>query len=152
MTFRDRIIHASTLLAIVLVGTLTLTCVAHSAISMTTANATITTYSLVAGASSKPITPVTSQSVLVMGVCTTSGNRGVGYINLLHVPSNFLEWEGQNSPNSGSTVSGFSATANTAMVFIDFAGGVRLDVNSADTFVVHNVSGGTQTGSVTMIW
>lgn len=135
-----------------LVGVFTMTCAARATQTNTTPDASSTSYTLAAGANSKPITPPANQSVYVSGVCNTSGTRGVGHVSMLHVPGSFLEWVGINSPSNATITSGFSSTPGTAIVGINFGDNVVIQVNSADTFVVHNGTGGTMAGSVKMIW
>ncbi|HEX5322932.1 MAG TPA: hypothetical protein VFW40_04040 [Capsulimonadaceae bacterium] len=123
------------------------------AVAVTTApNAAFVTYNLAANTNSAAITPPSNTSVLVMGSNTTSGFRGVGYVTLLHVPSNFLEWVGLNSTSSGTVTQGFSGTAGTKIVQIDFSGLVNLKVNNTDSFVVSNTATFANTGNVTMVW
>jgi hypothetical protein len=152
--FRYILVRASALVLAAIIVTASLTCVGNAAQSYTVANAAITSYNLASGASSAAIKPATSQPILVMGCCTTVGFRGVGYVNMLHVPSSFLEWEGQNSTGTGNgtIVQGFSSAPGTSIVHIDFSNLVQLEVLNADSFVVHNLSGSGRTGNVTMIW
>lgn len=140
------------LLTAAAVATLTLMIVVHAAAVALTPNAAFTSYSLASGTASAPITPAASQSVLVMGTCTTSGYRGVGQVAMLHIPSSFLEWTGLNSPSNGTVTSGYSGTAGTKIVQIDWGGGVYLEVANTDSFEIVNTSTITRTGNVTMIW
>jgi hypothetical protein len=117
-----------------------------------TANAATINYSTAAGANSVPFTPIADKPVLVMGIQDSVGYRGVGFVYLLHVSGAFLEWTGLESPASAAITSGFSATAGTHIVYLDYSHLVDIRVNSADTFVIHNANTITQTGSVTLIW
>jgi hypothetical protein len=110
------------------------------------------TYNLASGATSAAVTPVTNKPVLVMGTQNSLGFRGVGFVTLLHVPAAFLEWTGLESTSGSAITQGFSGTAGTHIVFLDFSHLVDIQVNTADTFVVHNASSGTRTGVVTLIW
>jgi hypothetical protein len=109
-------------------------------------------YTLVAGASSKPITPPANQPVLVMGVQTTIGYRGVGQVSMLRISDSFLEWVGLESPATATITSGFSGAAGTHIVYLDYSGQVDLEVNDGNSFVVHNGASGTRTGQVTLIY
>ena len=110
-------------------------------------------YTLAAGANSAPIAiPVAHQGVQVMGCQVVAGTRGVGQVTLLWVPGQFLEWVGLESPAGSAITSGFGSAPGTHIVFIDFSHLVDIQVNSADTIVVHNGSAGTQQGRITLIW
>ena len=129
--------------------------VAEPAAPLLTPNKTVISYSLAPGANSAAITPVANKPVLVMGVCTTSGWRGVGQATLLHIPSSFIEWTGLESPyylGSAVITDGYSGAAGTHIVFMDYGHTVDIQVNSADTIRVHNASSITQTGNVTLVW
>jgi len=135
-----------------LVGTLTVAVAVQTTQVITTPNATFISYNLAADANSGAITPAENQAVLVMGVQTTIGYRGVGNVTLLHVPSSFLEWVGLESPSKATITSGFSGTAGTHIVYLDYSQEVDIQVNSTDTFRIHNGSSAQRTGNVTMIW
>src|SRR5205085_228071 len=117
------------------VAIITSVVVANATQSITTPNAAFVSYSLATGANSAPITPVTNKSVLVIGCCTTVGAQGVGQVSLLHSPSTFIEWVGFESTNttsgSATTTQGFSGTAGTHIVWIDFSHTVDIQVASA---------------------
>jgi len=134
------------------VAILTLSVMVHATQVITTPNAAFFTYSLAAGANSAPITPVANQSVLVMGTQTAVGFRGVGQVSLLRIAGNFLEWSGLESCCASAITSSFSSVAGTHIVWLDFGHMVGIQVNTADTFVVHNGSTGARTGNVTLIW
>src|SRR5436305_259343 len=93
--------------------------VANATQSLTTPNAAFISYSLPFNTDSAPITPASNRSVLVMGCCTTSADRGVGQVSLLHVPSTAIVWTGLESPNNSIITQGSSSTAGTHIVFID---------------------------------
>ena len=135
-----------------IVATLTVAIVAQATQTITTPNSAIISYSLAAGANTGAIFPVANQSVLVMGTQTALGFRGVGQVTLLRVPSSFLEWVGLNSTAGASIAQGFSAAPGTHIVFLDFSHQVDIQVNTADSFRVHNGSTGVRTGNVTLIW
>jgi len=63
-----------------------------------------------------------------------------------------LVWNGFES-NGGGLTSGFSPTAGTHIMFIDFGHVVDLQVTNATSFHVHNASTSeTYNGNVTLIW
>jgi hypothetical protein len=135
----------------VLVVTLTGTVALESSQVIVTPNAATIGYNLGPGGNSAPVVPVASQPVLVMGVQNNVGFRGVGQVTLLRVPSSFLEWVGLNSTAGAGITQGFSATPGTNIVFLDFAHQVAIQVNSADSFRIHNGSTGIRSGIVTLI-
>ena len=134
------------------VAILTSICVANATQTISTPNASIFFYNLGPGANSGGIFPPPNQSVLVMGTQTAVGFRGVGFVTMLRVPGSFLEWVGLNSTAGAGITQGFSGAAGTNIVFLDFAHQVVIEVNSTDSFRIHNGAGGVRTGNVTMIW
>jgi hypothetical protein len=128
--------------------------VANATQTVTTPNAAFISYNLAFGANSAAITPATSKSVLVMGCCTSAGDRGVGQVSLLHTPSIFIQWVGLESDNGSGTAftSGTSAQATHHIVYIDASHLVDIRVASADTILIHNGTGSTEAGNVTLIW
>lgn len=144
--------RAATILIVTLIGMLVYISTARAVVTTTTANAAIVGYNLGSGANSGAIVPPASQSVLVMGCCNTVGFRGVGQVSLLRVPGSFLEWVGLNSTSGAAITQGFSGTAGTDILFIDFSHQVVIEVNTTDSFRVHNGSGGARAGNVTLIW
>ena len=141
-----------TLLLAATVAVVTLAVVVHAAQTITTPNEVVVNYSLAAGANSAAITPVANVPVFVQGVQTAVGYRGVGHVSMLHISSSFLEWTGIESRSAAAITSGFSGTAGTHIVYLDFSHLVDIQVNTADTFRIHNANSITQTGQVTMIW
>jgi|SRR5215469_15278210 len=136
------------------VATVTLAVTVHAIASVTTPNVAAYSYSLAPGASSASINPVASQPVWVVGVQNSLGYRGVGRVALLHVPSSFLEWTGIESPSAAAITSGFSGTAGTHIVYLDYSHYVDIEVAGTDSFVVKNSSSSpyTATGVVTLLW
>jgi hypothetical protein len=130
--------------------------VANATQTITTPNAVNITYSLTAGMNSAVITPVTNRPVQVMGCCTTVNNdQSVGQVSLIHVPSNSIRWVGLESTQgaSGAAITqGFGGGGGLHMVYIDGLHQVDIQVASADTIQIHNGTGGTATGNVTLIW
>jgi hypothetical protein len=115
-------------------------------------NKTSIPYSLAPGAN-KVIAPVAANvPVLVMGVCTTLADRGVGQVTLLHIPSSFIEWTGLESPFGCSTTCGYSGAAGHHIVWIDYSHQVDIQVAGPDTIRVHNGSGAVRSGNVTLVW
>jgi hypothetical protein len=113
---------------------------------------TLISYTLAAGQSSAPITVPADRPVLVVATNTTSGNRGTASMTVEHAQGAFLEWSGMNSTANGAPTptlaGGFSGAAGTNMLNIDFFGNVHLRINNADSFVVVNTGGATETGSI----
>lgn len=142
---------ASLLLALG-VAMLTVGTVAHATQTIITPNCTTIPYSLSSGANYVGFTPASNQAVLVMGVQTASGYRGVGQVTMLHVPGQFLEWVGLESPTPSAITSGYSGTTGTHILYLDYSHTVDLQVSTADTFRIHNANPGLMTGSITMIW
>jgi len=130
--------------------------VANAAQTFTTPNSAFVSYSLAAGANSAPITPVASRSLLVIGCCTTSGNRGVGQVSLLHIPSFNISWVGLESYAGvpAAITQGASNTVGTHIVFIDGNHVVDIQVASAgaNTIQIHNANTITEAGNVTLVW
>jgi hypothetical protein len=141
-----------TLLLGATVAVATLGVTVHAAQTITTPNELVINYSLAAGASTAPVTPVANEPVFVQGVQTTLGYRGVGHVSLLHITGSFLEWVGIESPAAAAITSGFSGTAGTHIVFLDYSHLVDIEVASTNTFIIHNANTVAQTGVVTLIW
>lgn len=120
--------------------------------TISTPNASKFVYNLAAGASSAAVTPAESVPVLVMGVQNNLGYRGVGQVSMLHVASSFLEWTGIESPAAAAITSGFSGTAGTHVVYLDYSHLVDIQVASTDTFIIHNANTISMSGVVTLIW
>ena len=146
--------RAAVLFLAAIVTALTCVLVANATQTITTANAAVATYNLAAGGISVPITPPFGKAVLVMGVNTTIGNRGVGQVTLLRsgIAPLFLEWVGLESTAGAVITQGFSGVLGTHIVFLDFAHTVDIEVNTPDTMRIHNTSAAAQTGSVSLIW
>jgi hypothetical protein len=122
--------------------------------TITTPNSATFSYNLAPGGISTGFTPVFGRPVLVMGVNTTIGNRGVGQVALLRsgIAPTFLEWTGLESPAASAITSGFSSILGTHIVFLDFAHTVDIEVNTPDSFRIHNSNAAAQAGNVTLIW
>ena len=148
----SRFSRVSTLLLGGVVAVAALSIAVHATQTITVPNAAKVAYNLAAGASSAAINPVESVPVLVMGVQNNLGYRGVGQVSLLHVPSSFLEWTGIESPAAAAITSGFSGTAGTHIVYLDYSHLVDIQVASTDTFIIHNANSIAMAGQVTLIW
>jgi hypothetical protein len=149
---RSSIRRYGSLLLATAVTVLTLAVVAKASQTITVPNAVTYSYSLASGANSSPITPVTNQSVLMIGSQTSPGYRGVAMGTLLHVPSSFIEWVGLESTSGAAITQGFSASPGTHILYLDFAHLVDVQVASADTIRIHNANSITQTGDLKLIW
>jgi hypothetical protein len=142
----------STLLLAGVVAIVALNVAVHATQTITTPNALKVAYNLAPGASSATVNPAENVPVLVMGVQNDLGYRGVGQVTLLHVPSSFLEWTGIESPAAAAITSGFSGTAGTHIVYLDYSHLVDIQVASTDTFLIHNANTISMAGVVTLIW
>jgi hypothetical protein len=149
---QSRFARVSTLLVAAFVAMVALNIGVHATQTITTPNASKVTYNLSAGASSTAVNPAESVPVLVMGVQNNLGYRGVGMVSMLHVPSSFLEWTGIESPASAALTSGFSGTAGTHIVYLDYSHLVDIQVASTDTFIIHNANTIAMSGVVTLVW
>ena len=149
---QSRFSRIMTLLVAGFVAVVTLNVATHATQTISTPNAAKVSYNLAAGASSTAVTPAESVPVLVMGVQNNLGYRGVGHVSLLHVPSSFLEWSGIESPASATITSGFSGTAGTHIVYLDYSHLVDIQVASTDTFIIHNANSSSMSGIVTLVW
>lgn len=149
-----RLFGAVRLLPAVLVAALAFATAARAVQTITTPNAAQYSYSIPIGGADIPvITPASNVPVLVMGVQNTLNFRGVGQVTMLHVPGQFLEWVGLESPSAAAITSGFSSASGTHIVYLDFSHTVDLKVNNADSFRIHNGNSSiTATGYITLIW
>jgi hypothetical protein len=148
----SRLSRFYTLLLTAFVAVVALSIGVHATQTISTPNAAKVTYTLAAGASSSAVNPSESTPVLVMGVQNNLGYRGVGQVTMLHVPSSFLEWTGIESPAAAAITSGFSGTAGTHVLYLDYSHLVDIQVASTDTFIIHNANSISMAGVVTLIW
>src|SRR5580692_7162603 len=118
--FENNFSRIRTLVLAGVVVVLTFAVAGHAAQAITNPNKAKFNYNLASGANSAAITPASNVPVLVQGVQTDLGYRGVGYVSMLHVPSSFLEWTGLESPASAAITSGFSGTFGTHIVYLDY--------------------------------
>jgi hypothetical protein len=100
------------------------------------------------GTNSDPITLPTDTPVFIIGTSITNGDRGTGFISVVHNLGSFIEWSGVNSTTGGAptTTGGFGSSGT--MLSFDFNGTLTLKVVDADHFVVANTSGGTARGCI----
>ncbi|HEV2471437.1 MAG TPA: hypothetical protein VGS41_02150 [Chthonomonadales bacterium] len=147
-------------MAALLVFMLTVACIQRAVAVAAVPGDTVIPYSLAAGASSSPVTPVADKPVFIYGSNTTPGDRGCFHISLEHAPGQFLELSGMNSTSSTNAIpiltGGLSSVAGTVMAQIDWNNntpgvGVFLQIASPDSFLVHNATSITQTGTLQMI-
>ena len=71
---------------------------------------------------------------------------------MLRIPGSFLQWVGLESSAGAAITQGFSGVAGTHIVFLDFSHQVDIEVNTTDSFRVHNGAAAQRTGNVTLIW
>jgi hypothetical protein len=152
MKERSNIRRYGSLSLAMVVTVLTIAVVAKASQTVTVPNAATFTYNLAAGANSSPITPVSNQAVFMIGTQTTIGYRGVAMASLLHIPSSFVEWVGLESPNGAAITQGFSGSAGTHILYLDFNHQVDVEVASPDTIMIHNGAAQQRTGNLELIW
>lgn len=116
------------------------------------ANRIVVNYNLPPGANSGPIAIPANIPVHVMGVQTNVSFRGVGFVVMLRVPNQFLEWTGLDSTAASAITQGFSSAPGTHIVFLDFSHTVVIQVNDANTFRIHNGNLNPMAGSVVITW
>ena len=154
MTILNRISRAASLLAALLIATITLAVTAHAVQSFTTPNAAIVSYNVPVNSFGPTITPVANLPVHVMCTQTTVGFRGVGQVSLLRIVGSFVEWVGLESPSAAAITSGFSGATGTHVVYCDFSHTVDLEVLAPDALRIHNggASVSPAVGTVSMMW
>jgi len=126
--------------------------VANAFQTFTVANAAFYSYDLQPGANSAAITPPANLPVLMMGTGLSVTERGVAMATILHIPAGFIEWVGLESTSGAAITQGYSATAGTHILFLDFGHSVDVQVGSADTIVIHNGTTAERTGNLELIW
>jgi hypothetical protein len=109
-------------------------------------------YSLAAGASSEAFTLPANVPVLVQGTELTLGHRGVAQATVLRIPDELLEWVGLESTAGAAITQGYSAGTGTHILFLDYNHQVDIQVNDANSFIIHNGSLDTRTGQVTLTY
>ncbi len=136
-----------------IVVVLTLGIVERAWTATTVANATTFGTNVNAGTSGTVFTPPANLPVMVIACQTNTGNVGSSEMTVVNSAGfdNELVWSGLES-NAGGVTAGFSPTAGTHIIFIDFAHQVDLQVNNGTSFKIHNGSSVTQRVVVTMIW
>jgi hypothetical protein len=126
--------------------------VTQATTTITVPNAVTLSYNLAATGISGAITPASSVPVLVMGVCTTSGDRGVGHVTLQRVPGNFLIWVGLESTAGAAITQGFSNGTGIHIVYLDFGHDVDIEVAANQSIRVHNSALAARAGTVRLIY
>lgn len=139
-----------------MVAVVTLTILAHAAETAATANRAATTYKITPGESSGNITPAVNMPVMILAdqTGTVCGCDDVGSTLMTVVHSTVdgeLVWNGFES-NGGGLTTGFSPTAGTHIVYVDWSHVVDLEVTNATSFHVYNAGSETANGTVTLIW
>jgi hypothetical protein len=115
------------------------------------------TYDLAAGATSAPIPVPAEIPVTLMGNQLVSGFRGVGQASLLSIPGagGFIEWVGLHSTSGAAITEGFSGTAGTLILFIDWSHCVRVEVAGtpgSGQIQVRNSCGAQRRGVITLTY
>jgi hypothetical protein len=115
------------------------------------------TYDLAAGATSAPIPVPAEIPVTLMGNQLVSGFRGVGQASLLSIPGagGFIEWVGLHSTSGAAITEGFSGTAGTLILFIDWSHCVRVEVAGtpgSGQIQVRNACGAQRRGVITLTY
>jgi hypothetical protein len=146
----------STFILAAIVAIATLAVLAHAAEAVATPKSMKITYKLAPGANSPAIKPVANTPVLILadqtGVACGCDDVGSSLMTVVNsTVDGELVWNGFESNNGGLTT-GFSPSAGTHIMYIDFAHLVDLEVSNATSFHVHNSGGETYNGTVTLIW
>jgi len=144
--------HYAVLSLAFVVTALALGILGKAAQTVTVPNAVNITYNLASGAYSGAITPASNQAVLLIGSQTAYGYRGVASATILHVPASFIEWVGLESPNNAAITQGFSGTAGTHILYLDYGHLVDVQVAGTDTIRVYNGNSINMTGNLELIW
>ena len=95
-------------------------------------------FNLMAGASSAPITVAADTPVFIVANTTTVGYRGTAYMSVEHATGSFLEWTGVNACRRRvpTLAGGFTSTAGTNMITIDYSGTrLRFKLSAALTWL-----------------
>jgi hypothetical protein len=115
------------------------------------------TYDLAAGETSAPMPVPAEIPVTLMGNQLVTGYRGVGQASLLSIPGagGFIEWVGLHSTSGAAITEGFSGTAGTLILFIDWSHCVRVEVAGtpgSGQIQVRNACGGQRRGVITLTY
>jgi hypothetical protein len=90
----------------------------------------------------------------VFSTVQTNGDRGVAQVTIFQCCGStptFLEWVGLHSAGVAAIASGFSSTLGDPILKLDFDGLMLLEVNDATSMRLHNTSGITQTGTLSIV-
>ncbi len=112
-------------------------------------------YSLAAGAVSAPITVPANRPVQLIGINltgTTPNDGGVGQAALVRFPGAYIQWVGLHSWVNPSIAQGSSNSPGVDILYIALNHDVVVETAGPDTIHVHNISGQSQSGSVTLMW
>jgi hypothetical protein len=104
--------------------------------------------------SALPITIPADRPVQIFSTDLTLADRGVSQVTILQccgTSPQFLEWNGLNSPSNSGITAGFSSTAGTEILKLDFGGLLVLEVNDASSVRLHNKASSAHTGIITVV-
>lgn len=90
----------------------------------------------------------------VFSTVQTNGDRGVAQVTIFQCCGStptFLEWVGLHSAGVAAIASGFSSTLGDPILKLSFDGLMLLEVNDATSMRLHNTSGVTQTGTLSIV-
>jgi hypothetical protein len=144
-------------LAAALVMGLTYTNIARASVSAgVLANTARIYYGLAANAATGCYgLPPANSPIIVTGVNTTVGYRGVGFIHLLYATAApaLWDWSGINTAGvAADAVHSWTSASFVDMVDIGFAHSVSLQTCVGNSIRVKNNSGAAQAGSFQMLW
>jgi hypothetical protein len=113
-------------------------------------------YTVTSGSNSGNYTPKSNTPVIILAdqTGTVCGCDDVGSSLMTVVNSSVdgeLVWNGFES-NGGGLTEGFSPSAGTHIMYIDFGHAVDLEVTNGTSFHVHNAGGETANGTVTLLF
>jgi hypothetical protein len=108
-------------------------------------------YNLAPGAVSAPITVPANRPVQLVGVSLTSPIEGVGQVSLLRSSAGFVKWAGFSYYDPTIRANN-STVAGTLIVYLGTASYVYVETAGPSSIRVHNNSGLTVTGSVSLMW
>jgi hypothetical protein len=139
-----------------IVAVVTVAILAHAAQPLATPNRLSYPYKVAPGANSGPITPASNIPVMILadqiGTDCDCDNVGSSLMTVVNSSNDHeLVWNGFESDGGGLT-EGFSPSAGTHIMYIDFSHVVDLEVSNATSFHVHNAGSETYNGTVTLIW
>jgi hypothetical protein len=110
-------------------------------------------FNFATGATSAPITVPANVTVDLVGTTgptgdLTIGDSAVGYnIPLRRLPGQFIVWR-----DSGGTLRSSKGAGTLIMPMVSLAADVSVETAGPDAIQIHNTSGNSQTGSITLMW